>query len=417
MEKVVVLELVEKIVASKSFGNSRTYENLLRYLVECTLNDEVPKEVTIATDIFGKQDFDPSESTLVRVYVYNLRKKLAKYYDTEGRDDLKKIEIPKGNYKVLLTERDREEESLLKSNKKATVWFWVVLVFLGISLLFNILQLSENDDNIKPNANGIWKDLVMSKRPTLLVLGDLFIYYERDSLLGKVRIVRDADLNSLKELELFIEKDDRENIEVYPTTFALLIRNSAIWIKSFTERFNALQKDFVIRSMSRFNPKELQENDIIVMGMVKTMGIFHAYFQNSSIGYDYPDHFILDSTIQLKNNSGEVITRLGPSGDPDEYHTDYAILAKFPGPNDNTVYLLGGLWDTGASLSVKYFTDENAINELEAALMKKYGYLPTYFEALFKVNGLDRMETGKEILLINELDEDMDVWDVVKSDN
>ena len=156
--------------------------------------------------------------------------------------------------------------------------------------------------------------------------------------------------------------------------------------------------------MSRYNPKELQENDIIVAGMVKTLGIFRAYFRNSQIGYRYPDTFILK-----KDNTS---VELAPSGDPNEYHTDYAIIAKFPGPNNNTVYLLGGLWDTGASLSVKYFTDKTAIEKLENALQEKYGYLPTYFEALFEVNGLDRMEIGTEIIHLNELDASIDVWDV-----
>ena len=402
------MESVDRIVGSKSFGNSKTYENLLRYLVDCTLSGEIPKEVTIATDIFGKQDFDPSESTLVRVYVYNLRKKLAEYYKQEGKGDDHRLEIPKGSYKVFLLDKEKVEAASTKSNKSLYKFFWLLVALLCFSLILNLFQLFNNEDKQAFVPQGIWQDLADSKLPTMLVLGDLFVYHERDSVLGKERIIRDADLNSLGELELFVAEDPRKNIEIYPTTFALLIRNSAIWIKSFTERFVALDKDFVIRGMSRFNPKELQDNDIIVMGMVKTMGLFHAYFQNSSIGYEYPNHFIVKKAL-IKQPTPE---RLGPSGNPDEYHTDYAIVAKFPGPNNNTVYLLGGLWDTGASLSVKYFTDQVAIKELESALTNKYGYLPTYFEVLFKVNGLDRMEIGKEILFVNELDADMDIWNV-----
>ena len=74
MENQKYLQHVEKIIESKSFGRSDTYGNLLRYLVRCTLENDVPKETTIASEIFGKSSFDPSQCTLIRVYAYNLRK-------------------------------------------------------------------------------------------------------------------------------------------------------------------------------------------------------------------------------------------------------------------------------------------------------------------------------------------------------
>ena len=106
MNEADFLGTVNKIIESKSFGRSKTYGNLLKYLVNCTLKNEVPKEVTIATEIFGKRNFDPSQSTLVRVYVYNLRKKLHNYYQREGKEEELKVTIPKGSYKVQLVENN-----------------------------------------------------------------------------------------------------------------------------------------------------------------------------------------------------------------------------------------------------------------------------------------------------------------------
>ncbi|MEM1358210.1 MAG: helix-turn-helix domain-containing protein [Bacteroidota bacterium] len=71
--------LVDRIIQSKSFGRSETYANLLRYLVACSAAGNPPKEVTIAVEILGKTNFDSSESSTVRVYMYKLRKKLADY--------------------------------------------------------------------------------------------------------------------------------------------------------------------------------------------------------------------------------------------------------------------------------------------------------------------------------------------------
>ncbi len=405
MNEADFLGTVNKIIESKSFGRSKTYGNLLKYLVNCTLKNEVPKEVTIATEIFGKRNFDPSQSTLVRVYVYNLRKKLHNYYQREGKEEELKVTIPKGSYKVQLVENNlKTNHSTELPRQKFNAITIAIFIGLLLSISYNFYQALKSQKDSLVNKNGIWKDLSESNLPTMLVLGDLFVYNEYDSILQQERIIRDAFMNSMEELEAFKLNDKRKGVAIEPVTYALLIRNSAIWIKRFTQIFYSLEKDFIIRSMSRYNPKELQEYDIIVTGMIKTMGIFRAYFRNSKIGYRYPSTFLI--------NEDNTTVELGPSGDPNEYHTDYAIIAKFPGPNNNTIYLLGGLWDTGASLSVKYFTDKNAIEKLENALKDKYGYLPTYFEALFEVNGLDRMEIGTEILHLNELDASIDVWDV-----
>mgnify|MGYP003636120107 CR=1 FL=1 len=98
-------KITAKIINSKSFGHSNTYANLLLFLVASTLEEDIPKETTIASEILGKPNFDPSQSTLVRVYIYNLRKKLAKYYSKEGKEDKIIVQIPKGSYEVRFVEK------------------------------------------------------------------------------------------------------------------------------------------------------------------------------------------------------------------------------------------------------------------------------------------------------------------------
>lgn len=98
-------KIIAKIISSKSFGQSNTYANLLLFLVASTLEEDIPKETTIASEILGKPNFDPSQSTLVRVYIYNLRKKLSKYYSKEGKEDKIIVQIPKGSYEVRFVEK------------------------------------------------------------------------------------------------------------------------------------------------------------------------------------------------------------------------------------------------------------------------------------------------------------------------
>src|SRR5262249_30231714 len=57
------------------------------------------KEYVIAIEVFEKpEDYDPQADSTVRTEASKLRSRLARYYDTEGREDKFVIAIPKGSY-------------------------------------------------------------------------------------------------------------------------------------------------------------------------------------------------------------------------------------------------------------------------------------------------------------------------------
>ncbi|MEM9142508.1 MAG: hypothetical protein AAGA86_05930 [Bacteroidota bacterium] len=396
---------VEKIIASKSFGNSLTYANLLRYLVACTLTNDVPKEATIAADIFGKANFDPSQSTLVRVYVYNLRKKLGNYYAKEGKADEKIIRIPTGSYRVLISKKASSPSFLPKFTWSPGIS--VLLALLLLSVGFNIYWGLAHPQATLVNKSALWKGVIGSERSLMVVLGDLFIYSELDSTLGITRSIRDPFINSPEAFAEFTSRDLRPEISTAPISYSHLIQGSVQWIRNLTEVLFPQDKHYVIRTTSRFNPKELPDHDFFVIGMIKTWGIFDAYFKNSRFDYEREK----DALIYQEGDDNP-ISYYRPQGNADSYHTDYGLLAKFPGPNRNVIFLFGGLWDTGATQSIKYFTDPVLLQELEAAMYSKFGKVPEYYEVLLEVSGVDRMELSSKIIALHSLEDLGGVWEV-----
>ena len=98
-------KLLDKIISSQEFSNSSVYGHFLTYLVQSSLEGKSLKEITIAIDVFNKDEtFNPAEDTIVRSHTYTLRKKLETYYYTEGKQDKYKIIIPKGHYEVKFVE-------------------------------------------------------------------------------------------------------------------------------------------------------------------------------------------------------------------------------------------------------------------------------------------------------------------------
>src|SRR5262249_22445987 len=96
-----------KILAGTTFADAPRLSRLLRYLVDCTLDgrQDSLKEYVIGVDVFERPpDFDPKLDSIVRVQVGRLRMKLGEYYESEGREDRLRIEIPKRSYAAVFQE-------------------------------------------------------------------------------------------------------------------------------------------------------------------------------------------------------------------------------------------------------------------------------------------------------------------------
>lgn len=96
-----VLAQTDRVLASGHFSRSATLSQLLRFVVELTLQgkeDEL-KEYRLGVDVFKRgADFDPRVDPIVRIQAAKLRSRLAEYYASDGRGDVIVISIPKGAY-------------------------------------------------------------------------------------------------------------------------------------------------------------------------------------------------------------------------------------------------------------------------------------------------------------------------------
>jgi len=94
--------LVRRVASSQTFQKSPKLREFLQFVCECSLRHaaiEEVKEQQIGVHVFHRRpDYNPSEDSIVRVQARELRKRLATYFETEGRHESLIIEIPKGAY-------------------------------------------------------------------------------------------------------------------------------------------------------------------------------------------------------------------------------------------------------------------------------------------------------------------------------
>jgi len=108
MESHAVFEALARVLGSEGFTRNERQSQFLTFLVERELSGQHRdlKESVLAVEVFGRRpDYDPKVDGIVRTEALRLRARLAKYYESEGRDDPAVIELPKGGYRPVFRER------------------------------------------------------------------------------------------------------------------------------------------------------------------------------------------------------------------------------------------------------------------------------------------------------------------------
>ena len=109
-QKAVHLEL-DRILKSGPFLQSRRRQRFLEYIVAELLagRGERLKGYNVARDVFDRSEaFDPNVDPTVRMEAGRLRDRLREYYETDGRSDPIRIDLPKGTYTPQLEFRKAE---------------------------------------------------------------------------------------------------------------------------------------------------------------------------------------------------------------------------------------------------------------------------------------------------------------------
>jgi hypothetical protein len=96
-----IKEQLDRILSIPAFKNSNILSGFLKFVVEKTLNgmSHEIKEYNIGVNVLSrKTDFNPQLDAIVRIHAGRLRRALNEYYHESGKNDLIRIEIPKGSY-------------------------------------------------------------------------------------------------------------------------------------------------------------------------------------------------------------------------------------------------------------------------------------------------------------------------------
>ncbi len=102
---------LEKILASTGFSNAERLSRFLSFTVHETLAGGADrlKESMLGVEVFGrKPTYDPRIDAVVRTEAVKLRARIKDYYDSDGREDPVRIDLPKGAYVARFSMRETD---------------------------------------------------------------------------------------------------------------------------------------------------------------------------------------------------------------------------------------------------------------------------------------------------------------------
>ena len=401
--------LTERIINSGVLGRSKTYGAILRYLVECSVKGDTPKEAAIAIDVLGREaDFDVSRDSIVRVHIYHLRNKINLYYSRFGKQEKYRIEIPKGQYIIntLLNEEKSSNVSLTgKPLNRPSYTPWLVGLVV-VLLIANLLPLGEDEPASVGTGSPVlgmqpWPAFLDDDLPILLVIGDYYIFGEVDETGNVTRMVREFDINSSADLNRFRTNNPGAGDHYYnldlsyiPVSIAAAMARIMPVLESKVDRVS-------VKMMSELETADLAGSHILYLGYLSGVDtLLDLMFADSglSIGNTY------DELINLETNE-YYIGSSGLSGA--ESFQDYGMVSTFPAPNGNQFLLVAGMRDEGLVNIARQVTSPDSLAELAAELAPAGA---SSFEALYEVLGYDKTNFGGELVYTRPLDTKV-IWE------
>ncbi len=182
-------EAVLRISNSRAFEKSPRIRELLLFVARKSFEGQTEQlsEYEIGRAVFGRLDsYIPTEDSIVRSSIRQLRRKLAEYYESEGRTETSRLEIPKGSYVAQFRfiepecvdqpvhPSDLAETSIHRPRRSMRqMLLWVVLTLSLVANVFLFVATRQSAPGTEGRRTGLIGALVTrNSEPTQLVLDD-----------------------------------------------------------------------------------------------------------------------------------------------------------------------------------------------------------------------------------------------------
>lgn len=404
--------------ASGLLGKPGALSRLFDFLLARSLAGDVPKEIEIALQVFGKgASFDVAQDSVVRVYVHKLRRRLEDFAARSLTPYDRRIAIPKGEYRLLLEPATAlapapsvvEVEPPVQVAPPEPTPRWrqwlkpalaVLAAFVAGVVLTYALTFDSRDRHLSAvRHSAVWSPLLDDDLPITVVVGDYFLLGEVDDANNVQRLVREFYINSNQDFLDHVQLNPEQMRRYRNLDLTYLPAASAFALQDLVPVLNA-GKQVRVTLLSALDPSVLKSTHVVYVGYISGMGMLgDRVFAQSRLALGGS----FDELHDLQTGTTYVSTAM-PMGSEGAAFRDFGYFSTFAGPNGNRVVVISGTRDNGVMHVAETLSHRAGVAELgnKAAGAES-------FESLFEIDGMARAGLNARLLFVSAMKNDA-IW-------
>ena len=378
---------VERVRESGLVGSSGRLRELFDFLASRGPQAEPASQIEIAETVVGQAAAEPDDAT-ARVYVHRLRKRLEQFYQSAA-PGAGRLVLPAGIYALRFEPGKAGAVHSRRTDGRLRVVLLPLILLLAVVGAFFGGRAFSGTGAAAP-VNAIWRPFIESERPTLVVVGDYYIFGKFNPNRPEVdRMERDFAINSKTDLARAQEANPQRYGDTEDMGLSYLPVSSAYALRALMPVISQARQPVTIMPASQVDSDLLRNRNVIYVGLISGMGMIQDVNftdSNFAVGDSYDE--LVDMISGRRFTSGEALAL--PTA---QYYDDYGYIARFKQPGGALIGIIAGERDTGlrgvAPLSVATTLPEN-VKQLAA------GGKP--FEALYEITGQQGTDLGAKLV-------------------
>ncbi|WP_174296764.1 helix-turn-helix domain-containing protein [Sphingomonas bacterium] len=401
---------VDVVRTGEGLGRSQGLDRLLQFLLDCSVEGRTPKELEIADQVFGRSGVNADQDSSVRVHIHRLRRKLDEFYAGPGAGEAERLAMPKGGYRLLLEPLaahaaadgpapvdDASPDPAPTSGGRAYALAAIGAVALLVLVACGTWWLARRPDaGLRTvRASAAWAPAIANGSRISLVVGDYYIFGERDADGDVTQLVRRFDINSAQNLDgLIATHPERSGVDVdLGLNYLPVGVGNALRVVTPVVRSDGYEPiGNLVVPVSQLSPEQLKLVNMVYLGYLSGLGTLRdPVFSGSrfAIGGSYDE--IVDRRTSRSYMAGTHLDRndQNPS-------REYALISCFPGVTGNWITVIAGTRDAALMQAADYATRPDGLAAATRSLVPG-----TAFDALVSVESLRNVGLSARLIVLS----------------
>lgn len=386
-ERIAILEEANRILADRTFKNSKRCQALFGNLVDRALAEghDAVKERILGVEVFGRDpNYDTSADPIVRIAANETRKRLGQWYQEPDRRHLVRISLHPGSYHLDFDFAHRsvlpEEEELKpleqpvvratferldsKSQEPAppalvapTRTKRISAIIIALLLCLAAVFLARHSEIVRSKQYVAWKPLLDSGRPVIICVPDGYPLGSTNRQTSGQTIAdwqAVADMIATRQVPASVQKGTSPNT---PSADAEVAQKIAAWLGTHAGQTSP-------RSSSDINLQEFRQEPAVLIGGFNPWSLVLLSNLRYTMRVDPASRSKWIQDAQNPSNRNWIY-----DGTIHESAVDYAIITRVLDPETGSwIVSLGGLRQYGTQMAGDLLTDNSYVRLLPSGL-------------------------------------------------